>query len=134
RQFVERHARKRNIALPPGPLFADAPPAKKHGGKTAPEPPKPATPTMRPRLVKTAKPATAEHVAEPEAPAAPVPVVEEHEPVVEAVVPVPEPVIEDPAPNPVEAKPAPPPPPPPAPAPAAAVETVAPPAVEKPPV
>ena len=29
RQFVERQARKRQIALPPGPLFTDAPVAKK---------------------------------------------------------------------------------------------------------
>ena len=33
RQFVERQARKRQIALPPGPLFTDAPAAKKPGAK-----------------------------------------------------------------------------------------------------
>src|SRR6188508_1548624 len=49
RQFVERHARKRQISLPPGPLFADTPPAKKPG-KAAPEPPKPVAATLRPRL------------------------------------------------------------------------------------
>src|SRR5262245_51563889 len=54
RQFVERQARKRRIALPPGPLFNDAPVAKKPG-KSAPEPP-PMMPALRPRLVKTIKP------------------------------------------------------------------------------
>ncbi|MCC7009313.1 MAG: translation initiation factor IF-2 [Acidobacteria bacterium] len=58
RQFVERQARKRNITLPAGPLFADTPVAKKPGGKAAPEPPAPAT-TLRPRLVKTVRPSTA---------------------------------------------------------------------------
>src|SRR3954465_13684669 len=60
RQFVERHARKRQIALPPGNIFADAPVAKKAPGKPgvkAPEPPKPAAPALRPRLVKTIRPA-----------------------------------------------------------------------------
>jgi len=59
RQFVERHARKRQIALPHGPLFADSPAAKRpaaKGGK-APEPPKPAAPALRPRLVKAFRPA-----------------------------------------------------------------------------
>ncbi len=45
RQFVERQARKRQIVLPGGPLFADTAAAKKPGqagGKAAPEPPKPA--------------------------------------------------------------------------------------------
>ncbi|MEO7189666.1 MAG: translation initiation factor IF-2 [Vicinamibacterales bacterium] len=55
RQFVERQARKRNIVLPPGHLFADTPAAKKPG-KT-PEPPKPTGPVLRPRLVKTHRPA-----------------------------------------------------------------------------
>ncbi len=68
RQFVERQARKRNIALPPGPLFADAPAPKKPGGRTAPEPPKPAGAVLRPRLVKmVARPAAAD---DPHAPAA----------------------------------------------------------------
>jgi translation initiation factor IF-2 len=60
RQFVERQARKRQIALPTGPLFADTPAVKKPGGKSgkAPEPPKPAGPVLRPRLVKTLRPAT----------------------------------------------------------------------------
>ena len=77
RQFVERQARKRNIALPPpAALFADtaAAPAKggakapaKSGGKggKAPEPAKPAAPALRPRLVKTVKPAAADETAAP---------------------------------------------------------------------
>jgi translation initiation factor IF-2 len=63
RQFVERQARKRQISLPPGPMFADAPLAKK-GGK-APEPPKPAGPVLRPRLVKVHRPAGEGESAEP---------------------------------------------------------------------
>ncbi len=64
RQFVERQARKRQIALPPGALFADTSGPKRPGGKTAPEPPKPAGPVLRPRLVKTPKPVeTAEPAA-----------------------------------------------------------------------
>ncbi|MBM3750128.1 MAG: translation initiation factor IF-2 [Acidimicrobiia bacterium] len=89
RQFVEREARKRRIALPPPTaLFADAPAPPKKGavkagakaGKVV-EPPKPAAPALRPRLVKTVKPAggqpedahgtaPAEDVAAPPAPAA----------------------------------------------------------------
>jgi translation initiation factor IF-2 len=59
RQFVERQARKRQIALPPGNYFAETPVARKAPGKPgkAPEPPKPAAPAMRPRLVKTIRPA-----------------------------------------------------------------------------
>jgi translation initiation factor IF-2 len=55
RQFVERQARKRQISLPPGALFTEAP-AKRPGARTAPEPPKPAGPVLRPRLVKTVRP------------------------------------------------------------------------------
>src|SRR3954466_8563040 len=65
RQFVERQARKRQISLPHGPLFADAPVQKKgpaKGGK--PEPPKPAAPVLRPRLIKTIKPAADAHEGE----------------------------------------------------------------------
>ena len=64
RQFVERQARRLDIALPAGSaLFADTP---RRGGKgAAPEPVKPAGPTLRPRLVKTVKPAE----PAPEAPA-----------------------------------------------------------------
>src|ERR1043165_6664091 len=64
RQFVERHAKKGRITLPPGPLFADPPTAKNRG--KAPEPPRPVVPTQRPRLVKVVKPAAtteAEHEA-----------------------------------------------------------------------
>ncbi|HEX5215449.1 MAG TPA: translation initiation factor IF-2 [Vicinamibacterales bacterium] len=59
RQFVERQAKKRQISLPPGNIFADTPVAKKPAGKggKAPEPPKPAAAVLRPRLVKTIKPA-----------------------------------------------------------------------------
>ena len=60
RQFVERHARRRNIALPPpSALFAETPVAKRPAGKSgakAPEPPKPAGPALRPRLIKVIKP------------------------------------------------------------------------------
>ena len=63
RQFVERHARKRQITLPSGPLFVETPtPARKpvgKGGKAPVEPPKPAAPVLRPRLIKTIKPAAA---------------------------------------------------------------------------
>ena len=73
--FVERQARQRKITLPgKSQWFLDAPAAKptaKKGGMAAkgkaPEPPPPPAPTMRPRLVKTAKPAAApvdEHAAD----------------------------------------------------------------------
>jgi translation initiation factor IF-2 len=71
RQFVERLARQRNIALPGGDIFAETPVVKGKKpapAKKAPEPQKPAAPVLPPpRLVKTAKPA---------APPAPVPVAE----------------------------------------------------------
>src|SRR6476469_5001939 len=48
RQFVERLAKQRHIALPGGDIFAETPPVKsgKKGApaKKAPEPPKPAAP------------------------------------------------------------------------------------------
>ena len=75
RQFVERHARKRQITLPAGPLFADAPAPKK--SSKAPEPPKPTTPVLRPRLVKVVKPAAAPGEGEAETAHATAPV-EEH--------------------------------------------------------
>jgi translation initiation factor IF-2 len=60
RQFVERHARRRNIALPPpSALFSETPVARRPAGKPgakAPEPPKAAGPAMRPRLIKVIKP------------------------------------------------------------------------------
>jgi len=72
RQFVERLAKQRNVQLPGGNIFADAPAAKGKKpapAKKAPEPPKPAAPMLPPpRLVKTAKPAAA-----PAAEAAPPP-------------------------------------------------------------
>jgi translation initiation factor IF-2 len=75
RQFVERQARKRQIALPPGPLFTDAPAPKKPGAKAkAPEPPQ-AAPALRPRLIKTIRPAAAEEATEA-AVEAPAPAVE----------------------------------------------------------
>jgi translation initiation factor IF-2 len=71
RQFVERLARQRNIALPSGDIFADTPALKGRKPATvkkAQEPPKPVAPALPPpRLVKTVKPLVA---------AAPVPVVE----------------------------------------------------------
>jgi translation initiation factor IF-2 len=71
RQFVERQARKRQITLPHGPLFADTPVQKKPGAKgKAPEPPKPTAPLLRPRLIKTIKPPTPADQAEPAVPAA----------------------------------------------------------------
>src|SRR5207249_10515096 len=89
RQFVERLARQRNIALPGGDIFAETPAPKggvKKGAppaKRAPEPPKPAAPVLPPpRLVKTAKPVVA---------AAPPPAVEA-EPPVEVAPPAPEPI------------------------------------------
>src|SRR5687767_15980233 len=59
RQFVERLARQRNIAVPSNASFADTPVAvkgRKPAGKAA-EPAKPATPSPAPpRLLKSAKP------------------------------------------------------------------------------
>lgn len=56
RQFVDRHARQRGIELPKGDVFSEqaAKPVKaKKPGPAAPEPPKPAAPTLGPpRLVK----------------------------------------------------------------------------------
>src|SRR5690349_3469852 len=73
RQFVERHARRRQITLPPAATMFNetAAPARKPGGKTpakAPEPPKPAAPALRPRLIKTVKPAATTEDAPAEAP------------------------------------------------------------------
>ena len=115
RQFVEKQAKARRITLPPGAaLFADSPsaPAKKAPGKSAkaPEPVKPAAPVLRPRLVKTVKPAAAA-ATEPATPE--VPAVEPPAPTPE---PVPEPVVEieeppPPAPAAPEIEPVPTPPP-----------------------
>jgi translation initiation factor IF-2 len=113
RSFVERVARQRNIALPGGDMFAEAPaPARGGSKKAAParkvEPPKPAAPVLGPpRLVKTVRPAAppppVAEEAPPEPPEAPV---EEAPPVAE-VIPVataPPPAVESPAP--VAAEPA----------------------------
>ncbi|WP_291985985.1 hypothetical protein, partial [Luteitalea sp.] len=62
RQFVERHARKRNISLPPAAqMFNEGPPQRPGAGKkqpgkgpALPEPPK-AAPLPPPRLVKALK-------------------------------------------------------------------------------
>jgi len=108
RQFVERHAKKRRVTLPPGPLFTDSPAPKKSG--KAPEPPKPVAPALRPRLVKVVKPAATaidgEHdTAEAEAAHAHAPAFVE-EPHIEPE-PAPEPVAAAPAPAPVVEEPAP---------------------------
>ena len=109
RQFVDRLAKQRNIQLPTGNIFADAPAAKGKKpapSKKAPEPPKPMAPALPPpRLVKTAKPAAvapptaAEAAAEPESAGAPpieappapavhaAPAAEAHAPAVEPHVP-----------------------------------------------
>jgi translation initiation factor IF-2 len=84
RQFVERLARQRNIPVPSSASFADTP-APVRGRKPspkAPEPQRPAAPSLPPpRLVKTAKPAAslvehpeAEPAAAPEAVLVPAPV------------------------------------------------------------
>jgi translation initiation factor IF-2 len=126
RQFVERLARQRNIALPTGDIFSETPAPKARKGvaaKKAPEPPKPAAPALPPpRLVKTVKPVTAPPPPEPDAPAVPepfaaVPPVEVELPQPEAVVVAeppavePEPVVEEPAPTPEPVAAAAPPPP-----------------------
>lgn len=115
RQFVERQARKRRIVLPTGPLFADTPVAKKPGKPEVPS----LAPTLRPRLIKTIKPASEGDVAlhETEGPAPveppfvatvaaepieaappPPPAIEPEDPVVEAApaAKVEEPVIAEP--------------------------------------
>ena len=83
RQFVERLARQRNIALPSGDWFAEAPAVKaKKGGAPARKPaeaPKPAAPALPPpRLVKTVKAAPV--VEAPVAEEAPPPVAESRRP------------------------------------------------------
>jgi translation initiation factor IF-2 len=104
RQFVERLARQRNIAVPTNASFADTPVAvkgRKPAGK-APEPAKPVAPSLPPpRLIKSAKPAAPppDPLATPALPAEavlvppvipPTPVEPEPEPPVV----VPEPVVE----------------------------------------
>ena len=122
RQFVERLARQRNIAVPSNASFADTPVAvkgRKPAGK-APEPAKPVAPALPPpRLVKSAKPpapppeiveeplAAAEAVLVP-APVPPPPVEPEPQPVSVELVEVPEPVaVAEPEPEPMLAAPPP---------------------------
>ena len=145
RQFVDRLAKQRNITLPKGDIFSEqaaqavktaakskATAARK--GTAAPEPAKPAAPTLGPpRLIKKAKPAEPlpdehHHVDEPvEAPEPVVPPPVEHiEPVVVAAAP--EPVIEEPVVDVTEPEPEPAPVAQPAPAIAASAAPVAPPA------
>ena len=83
RQFVDRLAKQRGITLPKGDIFSEqavkavktgakgkAAPGKKGATAPAPEPPKPAAPTLGPpRLIKRAKPPEPPKVEE--APAAP---------------------------------------------------------------
>ena len=107
REFVSRMARQRGLNVPSNASFADTPAAvkgKKPAGK-APEPVKPAAPSLPPpRLVKSAKP-PAETVAAP--PAAPEAVlVLPPAPPPEVDIPEPEPMV---APSVVEAVPEPPP-------------------------
>jgi translation initiation factor IF-2 len=92
RQFVDRLARQRNIALPTGDIFAETP-IGKGGKKGVParkpaEPPKPAAPALPPpRLVKMARP-----IAAPSPEPAPAPEGEE----VTVAPPVEEPIAEPP--------------------------------------
>ena len=113
RQFVDRLAKQRNITLPKGDIFSEqaaqavktaakskATAAKK--GTAAPEPAKPAPPTLGPpRLIKKAKPAEVpageHHVEELIEVPAPPPVVEHFEPAMADATAPPEPVMEEPA-------------------------------------
>ncbi|HEU4938215.1 MAG TPA: translation initiation factor IF-2 [Vicinamibacterales bacterium] len=112
REFVSRMARQRGLNVPSNASFADAPAAakgKKPAGK-APEPVKPAAPSLPPpRLVKSAKP-PAEPVAvpTPAPPSAPeaVLVPPPAPPALEILAPEPEPVVAAPV---VETIPEPPP-------------------------
>jgi translation initiation factor IF-2 len=114
RQFVERMAKQKGITLPKGDMFSEqavkqaktaskakAAPGKKGAAAPAPEPPKPAAPTLGPpRLIKKAKPAEPkpeEAVAPPVEAPAPPPVVEEA-PVEAAPAPVAEAPPAEPAP------------------------------------
>ena len=115
RQFVERLAKQKGITLPKGDMFSEAAvkqaktaakgkatPGKK-GAALAPEPAKPAAPTLGPpRLIKKptlVKPAEAAKVEEPPVAAAP----PAEAPEAPAVVEAPEPVSEAPMPEPMAA-------------------------------
>jgi len=93
RQFVERLAKQRNVQLPGGNIFADAPAVKGKKpapSKKAPEPVKPAAPALPPpRLVKTVKPAAPPPAAEAHVEEEPSP-----EPIVEAAIAAQTPPIE----------------------------------------
>jgi translation initiation factor IF-2 len=108
RQFVDRLAKQRNITLPKGDIFSEtavkpakakATPGKKGAAAPAPEPPKPAAPTLGPpRLIKKARP------VEPKPEEAGAPPVEAPPPPVEAppvVIETAAPVAEAPAAAPV---------------------------------
>jgi translation initiation factor IF-2 len=101
RQFVERLARQRNIAVPSSASFADTPVAvkgRKPAGKAA-EPAKPAAPALPPpRLVKSAKPA-----APPPEPLAAAPPAAPETVLVPA--PVPPPAVEPEPPQPIAVEP-----------------------------
>jgi translation initiation factor IF-2 len=111
RQFVERLAKQKGITLPKGDMFSEqaakqvktaakgkAAPGKK-GAAPAPEPPKPAAPTLGPpRLIKKARPVEAqpeEAVAAPVEAPAPPPV---EAPIEVAAAPVAEEPVAEPAP------------------------------------
>ena len=89
RQFVERHARKRNISLPPAAQMFNEGPVQRPGagkkvpgkGPAAPEPPK-AAPLPPPRLVKAHKLPGSVLSSPAEAPAAPAYAVSEPAPAV----------------------------------------------------
>ena len=118
RQFVDRLAKQRNITLPKGDIFSEqathavksaakskAGAAKK--GAAAPEPAKPAAPTLGPpRLIKKAKPAEAPAEAPADEHHVEAPAAEAHAPVAPPVA-EPEPVIAAAAPEPVMKAPAP---------------------------
>jgi len=114
RQFVERLAKQKGITLPKGDMFSEqavkqaktaskgkAAPGKKGAAAPAPEPPKPAAPTLGPpRLIKKARPVE----PKPEEAAAPV---EAPAPRIEAPpVEAPAPVAEAPAAEPTPVEPA----------------------------
>ena len=108
RQFVDRLARQRNIALPTGDIFAETPvvKGKKSGSapvKKAPEPTKPLAPALPPpRLVKMVRPAAlpVEPEPVPEVEGVPLPsaaaVVEEPPPALAVAEEPPEPRIDTP--------------------------------------
>ena len=120
RQFVERMAKQKGITLPKGDMFSEAvvkqvktaagkgkaAPGKKGATASAPEPPKPAAPTLGPpRLIKRIKPVESkveEAVTPPIEVAPPAPPMEAPAPAAAAAAPV----IES-APAPVEPPPAP---------------------------